>query len=481
MRFNPELRSGRLILWLGLALLSGCASLDPQARFAPVQAQAQQGLQQELQWARTPEQREALDARVAELLQQQATLTADRAVQIALLNHRGLQAQMHQLGIADAALVQASRLPNPGISIGRMRRGDELEIERGLHFNLMRLLSSAPSARIAALDLQRVQQDLSLQVLGVAAEARHAYWQALAAQQLLHYSQQVMSAAEAGAELARRMAEAGNLNKLQQAREHSFYADAALGQARAEMEARSQRERLIRSLGLWGQQLSLLKLPDRLPDLPAQARELPEVERMAIAQRLDVQAAKQAAALNAEQLGLTRRTRFINVLELGLASNRSNLEPTQSGFELSLELPLFDWGEARLAHAESRYMQALERTAHIAIQARSEAREAYGQYRSFYDIARHYRDELVPLRKRISEENLLRYNGMFIGTFELLADARAQISTVAAAIAAQRDFFLAEAALNQALLGPLSGSSGSSGSSSAATPMSTAAEASGGH
>ena len=60
------------------------------------------------------------------------------------------------------------------------------------------------------------------------------------------------------------------------------------------------------------------------------------------------------------------------------------------------------------------------------VRARSEVREAYGAYRTAFDLARHYRDEIVPLRKRISDENVLRYNGMLISVFELLADARSR-------------------------------------------------------
>jgi len=439
-------------LLAGLAL-SGCASLDATARFAPLQAQTQALLGKDLQWARDADQRQALDGRVAELLR--GPLSLDSAQQIALLNHRGLQAGLHRLGIADAELVQASRLPNPGFSLGRQRRGDEREIERGLHLNLLNLLTRAPEQRLAGQRLQQVQQDLTLQVLAVAAEARRSYLEAVAARQLAHYSRQVMDAAEASAELARRMTEVGNFNKLRQAREQGFYADAALALARAEGEAMGRREALIRALGLWGDQLGLMQLPERLPDLPEAPRELPEVEHLAITQRLDVQAARAAAALSAEQLGLRTRTRFLNVLELGLARNSSNEAPTQRGFELSLELPLFDWGEARVAHAQGLYMEALERTAHQAVLARSEAREAYWRYRSAHEIAWHHTREIVPNRKRISDENLLRYNGMLIGVFELLADARAQITAVAAAIAAQRDFFIAESQLDQALLGPV--------------------------
>ena len=80
-------------------------------------------------------------------------------------------------------------------------------------------------------------------------------------------------------------------------------------------------------------------------------------------------------------------------------------------------------------------------------------RESYLAYRTTYDLARHYRDEIVPLRKTISEENLLRYNGMLIGVFELLADARAQVASVNASIEALRDFWIASADLDLALVG----------------------------
>ena len=177
------------------------------------------------------------------------------------------------------------------------------------------------------------------------------------------------------------------------------------------------------------------------------------MERLALEQRLDVQGARLATAQTASNLGLTRTTRFVNVLELGLARNSSNEAPTQRGWEIGFELPLFDWGGARVARAESVYMQALHHAAQTAIDARSEVREAYGTYRSAWDIARHHRDEIVPLRQRIAEENVLRYNGMLIGVFELLADARAQIASVNGAIDALRDFWLAQADLDMALVG----------------------------
>jgi outer membrane protein TolC len=195
------------------------------------------------------------------------------------------------------------------------------------------------------------------------------------------------------------------------------------------------------------------RLPDRLPDLPASPDELPQVEQSAMDQRLDVQAAKLRTAQLASNLGLSRATRFINVLELGVVRNSSNEQGPQRGYEISLELPLFDWGQARTAKAQALYMQSVHQTAQTAIEARSEVRQAYQAYRSSFEVARQYRDEIVPLKKRISDEVLLQYNGMLIGVFDLLADARSQIDSVNGSIQAQRDFWIAKADLDMALSG----------------------------
>jgi outer membrane protein TolC len=98
-------------------------------------------------------------------------------------------------------------------------------------------------------------------------------------------------------------------------------------------------------------------------------------------------------------------------------------------------------------------MQSVHRTAELGVRARSQVREAYSAYRTTYDLARHYQLEVVPLRKKISDEVLLRYNGMLASVFELLSDARSQISSVNAAIEAQRDFWIAETNLQAAING----------------------------
>ena len=441
-----------LALALGASVLGGCASFSQDGGFGAVEQTAQERVGKELKWAKTDTDRDAIDRRVAQLLGK--PLSVDDAVQIALLNNKGLQAAFYELGVSEADLVQAGRLPNPSFSMFRARHGEEFKIEQAFTFHVFSLITMPQLVAIEQRRFAQVQRAVAMETLSLAAEVRKAYYNAIAADQTRNYMDQVRRAAEAGAELGRRMAQAGNWSKLQQAREQGFYAEAALNLARAAQAQTAARERLTRLLGLWAEQAQF-RLPQRLPDLPKAANDLPDVEQAAMEQRLDVQAAKLDTEALAKNLGLSRTTRFINALEFGPARvlEGQKSEPYKRGYELSLELPLFDWGTAKVAKAEAVYMQAVYRAAETAINARSEVREAYTSYRSSFDIARHYRDELVPLRKRIAEENQARYNGMIIGVFELLADARAQISSVNSYIEALRDFWIAQADLEMALMG----------------------------
>jgi len=429
-------------LSLLLALtLAGCASVDPGAPLADVNRLTEPHTRQPLADQALPP--DALATRLRE------PLSADAAVQLALQNNRALQARLARLGVTAVEVADAGRLPNPGFRFSRLTRGSEVELERGWHVDLARLLT-LPLVRAAEQRrLQAEQQQAAADVLALAADTRRAWVRAVSAEETLRYRQQVMEAAEAGAELARRMQAAGNFNALARAREQAFESDARLSLGRAEQQRLAARERLVRLLGL--EEGTALRLPERLPELPATPREPSALEALALSQRLDVQAARLTLEQAARQNDLARTTRFVSMLELGTVRNSSNEAPTQRGWEVALELPLF--GPGPLPRAETLARQAAHEAADTAIRARSEVREAHGLYRSAFDIARLHRDELMPLAKRIADEQLLRYNGMLIGVFELLADARAQVAAVSAAQEALRDFWLAQTDLDQALVG----------------------------
>jgi len=440
----------KIVILAGLVALGGCATFSQDGGFNAVESSVRERLDKEVKWVKSDADAEQVRATVKQLIA--TPLTADDAVQIALLNNRGLQATYAELGISEADLVQAGRLSNPKFAYLNVHSSSEIKIERALTFDFMQILTKPLARRLERRRFEATQLRVAAEVLQVAVQTRKAYVLSVSAAQTATYLADVKESAEAGAELARRMASAGNWSKLNQAREQAFYAESTAQLARAKQKANSQREQLLRLMGLWGDDTNV-RLAERLPDLPKVPNELTDVESAALRQRLDIQAMRRDVEGLGESLGLTRTTRFINVLELGPAEVRETGSPVKRGYELSVELPIFDWGGARVAKAESIYMQAINRAAAIAINARSEVRESYSTYRTTFDLARHYRDEIVPLRKQISEENLLRYNGMLLSVFELLADAREQVASVNAYIEALRDYWIADADLQMALNG----------------------------
>jgi outer membrane protein TolC len=433
-------------------LLSGCATFSEDGGFGAVQSGVKERIGQEVRWARTPDEASAVRARTREILA--APLGADEAVQLALLNNPGLQATYAELGISEADLVQAGRGPNLRLHWLRTTMGNDVaKVEESFSFDILSVLLMPLRQKIEARRFERVQAEVIADVVRIAAETRKAWVQAVAAAEGERYAEQVHEAAAAGSELARRMSAAGNWPKLNQMREQAFQADATAQLARAKQAAQSGRERLTRWMGLSGDELAF-RLPQRLPELPGAPRDGADLQARAMEQRLDVRAAKREAEWTAESLGLVKATRFINALELGRArSKEGGQQDFAYGYVIGVEIPIFDWGTARIARAEAVYMQSAQRVAETALNAQSEVRESYGAYRTAFDLARHYRDEVVPLKRRISDEVLLRYNGMLASVFELLADSREQVGAVNAYLDALRDFWLADAELQSRLTG----------------------------
>jgi outer membrane protein TolC len=440
-----------LMLSCAALALAGCASTTVQETTSAALADAAGRIGVQAQINASEQQRQQARALVDELLAR--PVVAEDAVRIALVHSPATQALLAQGQAMQADAIQAGRIANPVFVFERLLRGDHKEIERLLAFNLFDLLSWPWRVQIA--DAQREQARLAMAatVVDTAVRARRAWIEAVSAQQALAYYGDVRIAAEASAELARRMQGAGNFSPLQRAREQAFYADAVMQQARAQHVQVAARERLVRVLGLDAAQAARLQLPPRLPDLPAQPRMPAEIAQQAFESRLDVQAARAALETTSRRQGFTGVASWVGGWHLGFRYNSESGEPVQRGYELEAPIPLFDPGDARRAGADAALLAALNRAQQVVVDAHSQLRESYHAYRSSLDIARHYRDEIVPLRNHIAEENLYRYNGMLIGVFELLADARTQVHSVIGAIDAQRDFWLADAALLAALVG----------------------------
>ena len=436
-------------------VLAGCASVNFDQAVKDANTANKDFTGGKLELSRSDQQLEARSRLSSELLAQ--PLGMDGAVQLALANSPAVQTLLAQSWADMARANQNGRIANPFFTFERFTFGSELEIGRLLSFGLLDLLTLPQRQRISRSQLEQARVQLSINVVDQVTQTRQAWVRAVSAQQLLQYAEQVNRSAQASAELARRMQQIGNFSKLQRARQQVFYADAVTRLASARHVVTATREDLVRQLGLTNAQAEQLKLPERLPDLPAQARTASIVSAAAAEQRLDVQLARSQLDVAGRSQGLNLITSLVDV-ELGIRrdtvfDNAAGTSTPRKGFELGIRLPIFDWGSAQRDAMNAQSLAAANRYESTVRGASSQLRESYSAYRTAYDVARHYRDEIVPLRKAMADENTLLYNGMFISVFELLADMRDQISSVTAAINADQQFWLSDAALAASVIG----------------------------
>ena len=436
-------------------VLAGCASVNLDQAVRDANDQTRPFTQGKLELSRTQKQQQARGALSSELLAK--PLGMNDAVQLALANSPAVQTLLAQSWADMAQANQTGRIANPVFTFERIRFADELELGRLLSFGLLDLLTLPRRMEISQSQMAQTRVQLSANVVEQVTQVRQTWVRAVAAQQTLNYASQVNRSAQASAELAKRMQQVGNFTKLQRARQQVFYADAVAQLASSQHAATAAREELTRQLGLSDTQAGQLKLPERLPDLPKQAIESAVVNANAPQQRLDVQIARHQLEMAGKSQGLNLITSLVDV-ELGVRrdttfDNAAGTSTPRKGYELAIRLPIFDWGNAQRDAMNAQSLAAANRYESTVRGASSQLRESYSAYRTAYDVARHYRDEIVPLRKIMAEENLLRYNGMLIGVFELLADNRDQIASVTAALNAYQQFWLADAALAASLTG----------------------------
>jgi outer membrane protein TolC len=423
---------------------------------SPVSMRVSSELGKDVAKIRSAGEAAAATARVGRILANK--LTADSAVQVALLNNRGLQAEYNELGISEADFVEASLPPNPIIGIERLVTDGELEIERRIVADLLALITLPKRREVARTQFEAAKERAIEATFRTAAETRRAFYRAVAARRTVSFLEQARLSADAAADLTRKLGETGASNKLEQARASAFYAEISNELARARLLAGTEREALTRMLGLWGGDINY-NLPQTLPALRG-IKSVQQVEVDAVRKRVDLIAARLELDAMAKSLGLTQSTRFISMLDGGLRSNYERVEEEgktekshPKGFELEVQIPIFDFGEVKVRRARETYMQAVNRLLEKAVNVRSEARSAYLTYRASYDIARQYQNRILPLRKTVSDEALLRYNGMLIDVFELLTTVRESIDSNVAAISAQRDFFIASVDFQTAIVG----------------------------
>jgi len=436
-----------------LLTLSGCVRVDFDKALSTTNEAAADFTGGNLQLHQTQEQQEASRSRADALLEE--TLTQVSAIEVALKNSPSVQQLLANHWAAASSISVSGGIPNPVFEFSRLSSDSELEIERILAIGLLDLIRLPQRQQQAKLRLQASQIQMTADVIDLVTAVRQTWINAVVAQEFANYAEQVLKSAEASAELAERMQAIGNFNALSRARQQAFYSDAATGLALARHNALAAREKLVRTLGLDDRQAKAMKLPGRLPEIPGEPISTAKVSEVSAESRLDVGIAMSDLKAVTAQQGIQLLGEVIDV-EIETERNTVWAEGEResiSGYALGIEIPIFSGIDQVRNKLNATSLAAASALEQVTRAATSHLRESYSAYRTTYDVAKHYRDEVVPLQQLVSEENVLNYNGMIIGIFELLADSRKQIQTVQDSINATGQFWLADAALRASMIG----------------------------
>lgn len=431
----------RLSCWRSLApaaalacsLLAGCASLDARHELERSAAAVESavGVSSELLMLDETTAREKTAALLAD------GLSADEAVQVALLNNPRVRAAMLSIGVSRADFVQSTLFTNPTLTLSlRLPDGGGLaNFEAALTQNIAELWLIPARRRVAQQELDRTVLDAARIAASVALEARIAYVHAVRAggQQLL--AQEQLAIAERLVEIAglRQQAGSGSEIDINLARSQRLEAQTALRDARlAGVEARAE---LARLLGL-STPPEALNPTDRLDEPKAGLAGAETLQQLAREHRLDLRIADHTVAA-AEARLREERVRFLKSLEVGLALERGerrspgdrnwvaetfydslqsraltppNLMPRPSegqdvilGPTLGVELPLWDQNQARIAKAERLLAQSTQLRDALLIDVAQDIHSRLARAQTAAENARFYRDEQLPAAERSAQ------------------------------------------------------------------------------
>ncbi len=383
-------------------------------------------------------------------------LTVDAAVEIALLDNRNLRALYSDLGVAQADLVQASLLHNPvaDATAGFPVAGGTVDLTFGLAVDVIDVLYVPLRKRVAAARFEETKLRVAAGVLDLAWRTETGFYRHQANEQMVEIRRQVAQSTTAAAGLAQRMREAGNLRELDVDAERALAEEAKIQLRLAEVVARESREELNRLMGLWGEDAAWKTASPRLADPPPEAVDLAHLESRAVERSLELAGAERLVAAAAENVGLDRASSLFPEIVVGGRGER-NEGDWESGPGLSLPLPFFDHGQARVARAEAELRRAREMHHALAVRVRSVARAARDRLDGHRDLALHYRSVVLPLRERVVRDTELQYNAMQVGPVDLLRAKEQQIDAARGYVDALREYWTARVDVALLLAGGL--------------------------
>ena len=439
--------------------IAGCAGTNPKAAFHEVDDTATARTGASVHWLRQDSSNRPVTEIITPLLK--TNLSAQSVVQIALLNNRSLQAAFEEIGISQADLAQASRLPNIEIA-GSWRFPNRppsaADIEYSAAGNLLDLLTLPVRKKIATRNLEQTKLKVANTILSLVGEVQAAFYTLQAQMELTGRLEVILEVNDAVADLAQRQFDAGNINELELQNQQAPAVQSHLESMGAKARVRVGRERLDRLLGLSGAQLNW-QIVDQLPPLLVAEPPLENLESLAVSQRFDLAAARTRADSLATALRLKQHTRFFPGVKVGVDTERTPDGQRVTGPTLGLELPIFDQGQPAVARLAAELAQANDLYAAQELNVRSEVREARAALLAAREAAEYAERNLLPLRKKILGQTLLHYNAMQKNSYDLLAAKEREQMAEQKFVESMRDYWLARVELERAVGGRLSNES----------------------
>lgn len=434
---------------LALALataLGGCATLSPQPRGDDITPLLEARGGPAVDWAA---QAGRADADIAPLLARPMTL--DAALRVAMLRSPRLQEEYARLGLARAEVIEAVQVENPRLSFSRLSvDGGGHKRTTGLSLPLLDLLVLPMRARLASAEYERARLEIASAVLGVVAEVEAAWYEHVTARQVAAMREAVAEGADASAELAQRFFDAGNISELQLRQEQAVASEARIDALQARAEAGRKALALHTLLGLRGEETNW-QASDTLP-LPVPEEDAPErLAALAREGNLELLAARQEAEVLADALGITRKLRWLGGSEIGYEREKEADGGRLRGPSLSLEVPVFNQGQGKLARAEAQLAGALARVAQAELASEHAVRQGAQTVAAMRRVVATHRESLVPQREAIVARQQERQNFMLIGVFELVQAKVAEYDAYQAYLEAVRDYWLARVELAHAV------------------------------
>lgn len=384
-----------------------------------------------------------------------APLTADTAVQLALINNPDVRREAARLGFAAAEVYDAGRLANPTFSLTRLA-GDSSaganvpQLTFGIAFNFVNLLFLPANTRYAQAQFEAAKLGVASTALDLSAQVEAAWFDAVGDHQLAQMRDAAAKAQRASADLAQRYFDAGNISARERAMEQAAASKAMLAAISARAAAVESRSSLNRLMGLSADQ-SHWSLDARLPEPLPQEDDVAALQKLALDSRLDLAGLRRTSEAIASRFGLTRRTRLINGLEIGVERERDYDGALDVGPTLSLELPLFNWGGGRVAAARAALDQAEAELDGRVLDVVSEVQLAAAKVGATRSLAQEYRSALIPHQEAVVAQAQKEQNYMLIGIFEVILAKQQEYEAYAGYIEAVRDYWTARSELTRAV------------------------------